>query len=129
MTGLPTANYPNGTIGKSYTFYVYAHNSVGYSVASSAASATPKVSYIGDNIHGIFVAKSCIACHNTNNNNPPVMSSSGASATEYNNIVAVDTLIYQKPSLQVPHGGGMVFTSTSFEYLTLKRWVDDGQLF
>ena len=130
FTGLTTANYPTGTIGKSYTFYVYAHNSVGYSPAA-AGSIVPKVSYLADNLRGIFsktyAAGSCLACHVSGG---PIPNLTPSGTMDYNNAASEGTKIYQVPANQVPgsHTSFLTFGNTSLEYNVLRQWVSDGQL-
>ena len=66
--GLTTCDYPTGTCGTSYTFYVRAHNAGGWSGNSVGNSAIPKVSYIADNLRGVWSKSygangTCTGCH------------------------------------------------------------------
>jgi hypothetical protein len=134
VTGLTTASYPIGTIGQSYTFYVFAHNSVGYSAASAPISAVPKVSYIADNLRGIwnktYPSGSCIGCHGGGGPSPNLADQAGAPPHDYSNATNEGTWIYQVPAHQVSghHTSFQTFDTNSFEYQTLQRWLSDGNL-
>jgi hypothetical protein len=129
FTGMTTASYPAGTVGKSYQVEVTAHSSVGYGIGV-AGSITPKISYFADNLRGIFskayASGSCINCHGAGL--APNLTPTGT--TDYSSAVAEGTLIYQLPAGQIAnhHVGISTFGPASFEYKVLQQWVADGHL-
>lgn len=127
ISNLLTVNYPSGAVGQSYSFYLTAHNAIGFSDAVSR-SGTPRVSYVADNIYGIWPAKSCVGCHSTGGGIIPVLDTGSASYTSAKN---EGSLIYQVPANQAPGhhvGFSILISTTSFEYSALHQWVSDGQL-
>ena len=137
---LSTCPYPsvNCSAAGGYTFRVRAHNGAGCGpYSSSTGNLRPLVSYVGDNVAGIWAASKCLQCHT----GPKVsLDLSGTASDSYNRVGLYSA---QKPGnkdrlLACPtggscaspqsgtHPGGQGFSTTSTEYLLLLQWIQDG---
>jgi hypothetical protein len=137
---LSTCPYPSGNCSAAggYTFRVRAHNGAGCGPYSGpTVDVRPLVSYVGDNVAGIWAASKCLQCHT----GPKVsLDLSGTASESYNRVGLYSA---QKPGnrdrlLACPtggscaspqsgaHPGGQGFSTTSTEYLLLLQWIQDG---
>jgi hypothetical protein len=134
ISGTPACPYPTVSCGapNMYTFVVYAHNAFGYGPSSPASAAIrPLVSYTGDNVHGIWAAKGCTACHITGGGNPPALDASAT--TVYNNLLNTPNVVSGADYLQTcptgqacPTSHQTYFTTLSNEYNAIVKWISDG---
>jgi Fibronectin type III domain len=130
--------YPAGncSAASGYTFRVRAHNGAGCGPYSSATtSVRPLVSYVGDNVAGIWAASKCLQCHT----GPKVsLDLSGTALESYNRVGLYSARVpgNRDRLLACPTGGSCVtarggahpvgFSATSAEYFLLLGWIRDG---
>jgi len=132
--------YPDGNCSTpgGYKFRVRAHNGAGCGPYSdSTKSVRPLVSYVGDNVAGIWTASKCLQCHT----GPKVTLDLSGPAEESYSRVAIwaarnpagrDRLLACPTggSCSSPtngaHPGGQGFSTTSAEYFLLLHWIQDG---
>jgi len=134
VSGLTTCAYPTGTCGTSYTFYVRAHNAGGWSGTSAGNSAIPKVSYIADNLRGVWNKTyggngTCTGCH-TSGNTLDLATTTGNPPADYVSAANEGANMYTCPAHQSCPTNAMqsmtLFSSSSAEYNTVHQWVVDG---
>jgi hypothetical protein len=118
---LPTCRYPSGSCGASYSFAVRAHNAKGYGPWSPATVAYPRVSYLSDNLRGIFTANRCGACHGSATR-PDL--NDRANNQDYAAAQSEGPLMFSVPR----PNGGHPFTYGATEYQIVERWVMQGSL-
>jgi hypothetical protein len=135
---LSACPYPSGNCSAvgGYTFRVRAHNGAGCGpFSNSTTNIRPLVSYIGDNVAGIWAASKCLQCHT----GPKVsLDLSGTASESYNRVGLYSA---RQPGngdrlLACPTGGSCVtalggahpvgFSATSTEYILLLGWLRDG---
>ena len=125
VLAIPTCNFNAVTAqcGRSYTFQVRAQNAVGFGAFSSSATAVPHVSYVGDNVAGVFTHGACLGCH-SGGHSPDLENDVEAHAK------AEGTNIYLGPSSSALNMCGVspCISTTSNDYKTLQAWVADGNL-
>jgi Fibronectin type III domain len=137
---LSSCPYPSGNCSAAggYTFRVRAHNGAGCGPYSGpTGNVRPLVSYVGDNVGGIWTASKCLQCHT----GPKVsLDLSGTASESYSRVGLYSA---RKPGnrdrlLACPtggscaspqsgaHPGGQGFSTTSAEYFLLLQWIQDG---
>ena len=132
--------YPAGNCSGAggYTFRVRAHNGGGGGpYSSSTGNVRPLVSYVADNVAGIWTASKCVQCHTGPNT---TLDLSGPAAESYSRVGLYsarnpanrDRLLAcptggscSTPQNSV-HPGGQGFSSSSKEYFLLLQWIQDG---
>jgi hypothetical protein len=135
--GIPACLYPsvNCSTPTTYSFRIRAHNANGFGTSSSlTAQVRPRVSYVSDNVHGIWAAKGCTSCHSGS-----PLSLSGPAAQAYNSILSAgaNSGSTNAPLLACPTGSAncvlpthpVVFTTSSSEYAAILQWISDGSQF
>lgn len=137
---LSTCPYPSGNCSAAggYTFRVRAHNGAGCGpYSSSTGNVRPLVSYVGDNVAGIWTASKCLQCHT----GPSVsLDLSGTASESYSRVglysarqpgnrdrlLACPTGGSCASPQNGTHPGGQGFSTTSAEYFLLLQWIQDG---
>jgi Fibronectin type III domain len=136
---LTACAYPAGNCSAAggYTFRVRAHNGAGCGPYSSATSSVrPLVSYVGDNVAGIWSAGKCLQCHTESKVS---LDLSGSATESYNRVGLYSARVpgNRDRLLACPTGGLCVtangtaahpvgFSATSVEYFLLLAWIRDG---
>lgn len=150
------AYFSNGTssssnCARSWSFQVQAQNVVGAGILSaSSAAARPRVSYVSDNVVGIWTQNpvnagtqhtgGCTGCHTALAANPLELdgTSSASFTSIVNNPLAIPSSYLllcptNSPSCQpngnLSHPGGLKFPVGSPEYLTVQQWLNDNHPF
>jgi hypothetical protein len=131
----PAANC-SGAAG--YTFRVRAHNGAGCGPYSSfTGNVRPLVSYVADNVAGIWTTGKCVQCHT---GPKTTLDLSGPAAESYNRVGLYAARNPANPdrllacptggSCSTPqnsvHPGGQGFSTSSKEYFLLLQWIQDG---
>jgi hypothetical protein len=133
---------------RSWTFAVQATNAVGTgTLSASTGSLRPLVSYVSDNVVGIWTtvpSGACTGCHTAAAGNP--LHLDGTSAQSLASIVANSPPVIQSPVansylLLCPtnqsgcnptgtnsHPGGFRFATTAPEFTVIQQWLNDGHL-
>jgi hypothetical protein len=129
VSPLPTCNYQAATRSQAcstaYRLCVYATNALGPGPGALTTAAKPQVSYLIDNLRGIWGGRGCTGCHAGHTVNLDTTNNG-----DYTSVVAVGTLIYACPESGTGGGfcmGGGYWTSSDAEGVTLRQWIDDGQ--
>lgn len=146
-----TATTSTSSCSRSWSFQVQAQNIVGGGTFSgSTAALRPLVSYVGDNVVGIWTQNpfnvgtnhtgGCTGCHTAAAANP--LQLDGTSAASFNSIAANPLAIPSnylllcptnsascQPNGNLSHPGGLKFPVGSPEYLTIQQWLTDGHPF
>jgi hypothetical protein len=137
---LNTCPYPAGNCSAlgAYTYRVRAHNGAGCGPYSSpTGSVRPLVSYVADNVAGIWTAGKCVQCHT---GPKTTLDLSGPAAESYNRVGLYAARNPANPdrllacptggSCATPqnsvHPGGQGFSTNSKEYFLLLQWIKDG---
>jgi hypothetical protein len=132
--------YPAGNCSGAggYTFRVRAHNGAGCGAySSSTGNLRPLVSYVADNVAGIWTAGKCVQCHT---GPKTTLDLSGPAAESYNRVglysarnpanrdrlLACPTGGSCSTPQSSSHPGGQGFSTTSQEYFLLLQWIQDG---
>lgn len=151
-----TATTSSESCASSWSFRVQAHNVVGFGALSlSTAPLRPRVSYVLDNVVGIWTQNpvnagtshfgGCTVCHTTGN----ALLLDGTSMNSWNSITAkansppvIDSPVGKsylllcptnssscQPTGYLSHTGGLFFPVGSPEYVTIQQWITDGASF
>ena len=132
---LSACPYPGGVscgIPNKYRFRIRAHTAAGYSPYSSYTSQVrPLVSYLGDNVGEVWVAKGCTSCHNgatsPNLTNGP---NSYYNARAYVTPPSSSSKLLTCPTASTTCNTGIThsqnFTISSQEYQLIMQWILDG---
>jgi len=124
---------------------VQAHNAVGFGpLSGSTAALRPLVSYVTDNVVGIWSSNpggTCTGCHTMAGN---VLDLTGTATNSFTSIVANSPPVIQSPTtssylLLCPTANPSCpfpamtafqrFSTTSPEYITIQQWINDGHRF
>ena len=95
--------------------------------APTTPAPTSNTSKFEANVMPVLVTN-CQSCHGSNGN----FTITSPSATYANisdlksSVPVAGKYLYDKASSTISHGGGMVITTSSTEYQTIKSWVDSG---
>jgi hypothetical protein len=134
---------------RSWSFQVRAQNVAGAGIFSGSTGVVrPRVSYVGDNVVGIWTQNpvnagtqhtgACTGCHTTGN---PLLLD-GSSSNSFTSIINNPNAIPNnylllcptnnaacQPDGNLSHPGGLKFPVGSPEYLTIQQWLNDGHPF
>jgi hypothetical protein len=146
-----TATTSTSNCSRNWSFQAQAQNIVGVGIFSgSTAAIRPLVSYVGDNVVGIWTQNptnaatnhtgACTGCHTAALANP--LQLDGTSTASFNSIIANPFAIPNsylllcptnsascQPNGNLSHPGGLKFPVGSPEYLTIQQWLNDGHPF